>query len=69
MGKLVPESPLYRRNKRVAITVTAAFLTVNGYRMAFTDVEAFAVLTGLYETGRMRFSALDAWLRQHATAG
>jgi death-on-curing protein len=54
-------------NKRVAVTVTAAFLRVNGYRLEFDDLDAFLFLTDLYETGRMRFEALDRWLRQHAT--
>ena len=53
-------------NKRVAVTVTAAFLRVNGYRLKFDDAEAFSFLIGLYETGRMRFDELDQWLRQHA---
>ena len=29
-------------NKRVAVTVTAAFLRVNGYRLKFDDAEAFS---------------------------
>ena len=54
-------------NKRVAVTVTAAFLRVNGYRLEFDDLDAFSFLTDLYETGRVRFDELDRWLRQHAT--
>jgi death on curing protein len=53
-------------NKRVAVTMTAAFLEVNGYRLEFNDVDAFTFLQDLYETGRMRFEELDRWLRQHA---
>ena len=30
-------------NKRVAVTMTAAFLRVNGYRLGFDDLEAFFV--------------------------
>ena len=43
----------------------AAFLRVNGYRLAFDDIGAFSFLVGLYETGTLRFKELDAWLRQH----
>ena len=50
----------------VAVTVTAAFLRVNGYRLEFDDAEAFQFLIGLYETGMMRFRQLETWLRQHA---
>ena len=59
--------PFLDGNKRVAVTVTAAFLRVNGYRLEFDDLDAFLFLTDLYETGRMRFEELDRWLRQHAT--
>ena len=58
--------PFVDGNKRVAVTVTAAFLRVNGYRLEFDDDEAFSFLISLYETGRVRFEELDKWLRQHA---
>ena len=51
-------------DKRVAVTVTAAFLRVNGYRLEFDDLDALSFLAGLYESGRMRFEALEEWLRQ-----
>ncbi len=54
-------------NKRVAVTMTAAFLRLNGYRLEFNDADAFRIPVDLYETGRMRFEELDRWLRQHAT--
>jgi len=57
--------PFVDGNKRVAVTVTAAFLRVNGYRLDFDDVEAFSFLVGLYETGTRRFSELGRWLREH----
>ena len=57
--------PFIDGNKRVAVTVTAAFLRVNGYRLDFDDVEAFSFLVGLYETGTLRFSELERWLREH----
>jgi prophage maintenance system killer protein len=52
-------------NKRVAVTVTAAFLRVNGYRLEFDDIEAFFFLIGLYEAGTLRFTEIENWLRQH----
>jgi death-on-curing protein len=59
--------PFLDGNKRVAVTVTAAFLRVNGYRLEFDDIEAFSFLVGLYEAGRLRFEELEIWLRQHAS--
>jgi prophage maintenance system killer protein len=47
--------------------MTTAFLRMNGYRLTFNDLEAYGFLINLYETGKMRFSELDAWLRMHAT--
>ena len=55
-------------NKRIAVTMTAAFLRVNGYRLDFIDTEALSFLLDLYDTGRMRFEELDRWLRQHVVA-
>ena len=57
--------PFVDGNKRVAITVTAAFLKVNGLRLEFGDDDAFSFLIGLYESGAMRFHELEAWLRSH----
>jgi death-on-curing protein len=58
--------PFVDGNKRVAVTVTAAFLKINGYRLAFDDLEAYDFLMRLYETGTMRFQELDIFLRRHA---
>jgi death-on-curing protein len=58
--------PFIDGNKRVAVTVTAAFLKANGFRLAFDDGEAYRFLMQLYESDRMRFSVLEEWLRAHA---
>lgn len=55
-------------NKRTAITVSAAFLRTNGYKLRFNDLEAYEFLIGLYETQRLCFDELDAWLRAHVIA-
>ena len=59
--------PFVDGNKRGAVTVTAAFLKVNGYVMEFDDLQAFTFLIGLYQSGQMRFVELEKWLRQHVT--
>ena len=58
--------PFVDGNKRVAITVTAAFLRANGYRLEFDDLETYRFLIQLYETGRFQFDELQRWLRDHA---
>jgi death on curing protein len=65
VGKSVANHAFVDGNKRVAVTVMAAFLRVNGYRLEFNDTDAFSFLLDLYETGRMRFQELDRWLRLH----
>ena len=57
--------PFIDGNKRAAVTVTAAFLRMNGSRMEFDDTEAFSFLIGLYEAKALRFEKLEAWLRDH----
>jgi death on curing protein len=57
--------PFVDGNKRVAVTVTAAFLKVNGYLLEFDDLEAFSFLIGRYESGTMQFVELEKWLRVH----
>jgi death-on-curing protein len=59
--------PFVDGNKRVAATVTAAFLKINGYELEFDDLEAHSFLLNLYESGRMRFQELEIWLRRHAS--
>jgi len=58
--------PFIDGNKRVSVTVTAAFLRVNGYRLNFDDLSAHRFLIGLYESGEFRFAELEAWLREHS---
>jgi death-on-curing protein len=60
--------PFMGGNKRVAVTVTAAFLKVNRYRLEFDDIEAFSFLISRYETGTFRFKELETWLRLHVVS-
>jgi len=67
MESLSQNHPFVDGNKRVAISVTAAFLRINGFRLQFDDLTGYAFLIGLYETNDFRFDRLLEWLRQHAT--
>jgi death-on-curing protein len=60
--------PFVDGNKRIAITATAAFLRINGYRLLFDDSDAYAFLVNLYESGTMRFEQLENFLRRHVVA-
>ncbi|HEV2351123.1 MAG TPA: type II toxin-antitoxin system death-on-curing family toxin [Terriglobia bacterium] len=68
LESLSQNHPFLDGNKRTAISVTAAFLRVNGYRLEFEDHEAYHFLINLYEQNQFRFDALEKWLRNHARA-
>jgi len=53
-------------NKRTAITATAIFLRLNGYKLVFQDFEAYNWLMKLYDQGGLNRTAIEAWLRLHA---
>jgi death-on-curing protein len=57
--------PFLDGNKRTAITATAIFLRMNGYRLSFTDADAYQWLMKQYETGTLKKTILEDWLRQH----
>lgn len=57
--------PFVDGNKRAAVTVAAAFLRVNGYRLEFSDLDAFRFLTDLAQRNQIRFDRLEPWLRAH----
>ena len=57
--------PFVDGNKRVAVTVTAAFLHINGWKLEFDDIAAYSFLLRLYETGKMSFAELEHWLRKN----
>ena len=67
MESLSQNHPFVDGNKRAAISVTAAFLRINGFRLQFVDIRAYEFLIELYETNNFRFEQLIIWLRQHAT--
>jgi death-on-curing protein len=68
LESLSQNHPFLDGNKRTAISVTAAFLRVNGYRLEFEDLETYHFLINLYEQNQFRFDALEKWLRNHTRA-
>ncbi len=66
MESLSQNHPFVDGNKRTAITVTAGFLRINGFRLIFDDLETYDFLIQLYETNQFCWERLEPWLRQHA---
>ncbi len=58
--------PFVDGNRRTAITATAVFLMMNGWKLFLSDLETYQWLIGLYETGGVNKAAIESWLRQHA---
>lgn len=63
---LAQNHPFLDGNKRTAITATAIFLRLNGYKLVFQDPEAYNWLMKLYDQGSLNRTAIETWLRQHA---
>lgn len=63
---LAQNHPFVDGNKRTAITATAVFLKLNGYKLRFDDVDAYEWMIDLFDTRRLTKAAVDRWLRAHA---
>ena len=57
--------PFVDGNKRTAFAATYVFLLINGLRIVATDREAQAFILDLYDSDRLEFHRLQAWLIQN----
>ena len=57
--------PFVDGNKRTAFAATYVFLAINGLDITATDDEAQDFVLGLYETSRVTFENLRAWLSEN----
>src|SRR5437773_8164257 len=60
---LAQNHPFLDGNKRTAFAATYTFLAINGAQLRATAEHAYAFISGLYETGELRFDKLVPWLR------
>ncbi len=58
--------PFVDGNKRAAFAGMHTFLLINGWRLNTTPAVGWAFLSELYDNHRLKFEALDEWLRQYA---
>jgi len=63
---LAQNHPFVDGNKRCAFAATYTFLAINSGRMTATSAEAYAFISGLYDTHTFDFAHLAPWLRAHA---
>jgi death-on-curing protein len=62
---LAQNHPFVDGNKRCAFAATYTFLAINGGQITVGPAEAFAFISGLYETHTFDFAHLTPWLRAH----
>lgn len=55
--------PFNDGNKRVALSVTYTFLTLNGYKPKFDINEAIKYINDLYNSNGFEFKNIEKWLR------
>ncbi|MEW6207935.1 MAG: type II toxin-antitoxin system death-on-curing family toxin [Acidobacteriota bacterium] len=65
MESLGSNHPFFDGNKRVAVTSSFTFLMLNGYDVSLDEDEAFAFITGLFETGQFSFANIEPWIRKN----
>lgn len=65
MDSLVRNHPFMDGNKRTAITATAIFLQLNGYRLAAENAEVVRFVMACAQ-GKMAIGEIADWLRQHS---
>ena len=62
---LAVNHPFVDGNKRVSVTVTFAFLIINGISVTADDDEVWQFMLKLFDSGEFNFGLLDAWLRKN----
>ena len=60
--------PFIDGNKRTAFAATYVFLLINGLEIVATDQDTQVFVLGLYDTGRLNFANLQAWLLENTRA-
>lgn len=59
--------PFLDGNKRTAITAVAVFLDYNRYELWVDSMAAYQWLIEQYESGSMKKTVIEKWLREHVT--
>lgn len=61
---LVHNHPFVDGNKRTAFAAADVFLRMNGIVLDMDDIEAYELIVGSLEQGRLDFEHIDRWLRE-----
>ena len=60
--------PFVDGNKRIAFAAADAFLRVNGWRLQRAQMQIYAEMVQMFESGTFDIAHLDPWLRSFAVA-
>ena len=60
--------PFVDGNKRIAFAAADAFLRVNGWRLQRAQMQIYAEMMQMFESGTFDIAHLDPWLRSFAVA-
>jgi death-on-curing protein len=65
LESLAMNHPFVDGNKRLAFTVSATFLRINGQDFECDGDEAYDFFMGLFNAGTFRYEHLEPWIRKH----
>ena len=68
LESLAINHPFVDGNKRIAFAAADAFLRVNGWRLQRAQMQIYAEMMQMFESGTFDIAHLDPWLRSFAVA-
>ena len=68
LESLAINHPFVDGNKRIAFAATDAFLRINGWRLQRAQMQIYAEMMQMFESGTFDIAHLDPWLRSFAVA-
>ena len=68
LESLAINHPFVDGNKRIAFAAADAFLRVNGWRLQRAQMQIYAEMVQMFESGTFDIAHLDPWLRSFAVA-
>ena len=68
LESLAINHPFVDGNKRIAFAAADVFLRVNGWRLQRAQMQIYAEMMQMFESGTFDIAHLDPWLRSFAVA-
>ena len=68
LESLAINHPFVDGNKRIAFAATDVFLRINGWRLQRAQMQIYAEMMQMFESGTFDIAHLDPWLRSFAVA-